>query len=62
MYRSGLVPRGLALFGIVGGPMLAIAGVAVMFGLIERGSALQGRATIAEYIWGNPPTHPWVTT
>ncbi len=51
MYRSGLVPRGMAVLGIIGGPLVAAAGVAVMFGVTERGSALQGLATIPEFIW-----------
>src|SRR3954447_18638385 len=51
MYRSGLVPRGLAIFGLVGGPLVALSGIAVMFNIIERGSILQGIATIPEFIW-----------
>ena len=51
MYRSGLVPRGLAMLGLIGGPLIVISGIAVMFGIIERGSALQGVATIPEFIW-----------
>src|SRR5215210_2433958 len=51
MYRSGLVPRGLAVLGLIGGPLLAVAAIAIMFDVIERGSALQGVATIPEFIW-----------
>jgi hypothetical protein len=51
MYRSGLVPRGLAIFGLVGGPLVALSGIAVMFDITDRGSALQGIATIPEFIW-----------
>lgn len=51
MYRSGLVPRGLALFGLVGGPALVLTAITVMLGLTERGSSLQGLATIPEFIW-----------
>ncbi len=51
MYRSGLVPRGMAVLGLVGGPLLVVAGIAVMFGVIERGSPLQGLATIPEFVW-----------
>lgn len=51
MYRTGLVPRGMAILGLIGGPLLVIAGIAVMFGVIERGSPLQGIATIPEFIW-----------
>ena len=51
MYQSALVPRRLALFGIIGGPLLAASGIAVMLGFIERGSTAQGVATILEVIW-----------
>ncbi len=51
MYRSGLVPRGMAMLGLVGGPLVVASGIAVMFDLIERGSTLQGVATIPEFIW-----------
>jgi hypothetical protein len=51
MYRSGLVPRGMAVLGLIGGPLVAASGIAVMFDIIERGSTLQGVATIPEFIW-----------
>jgi hypothetical protein len=51
MYRSGLVPRGLAMLGLIGGPLVALSGIAVMFNVTERGSALQGVATIPEALW-----------
>jgi hypothetical protein len=33
MYRSQLVPRIIAVLGLVGGPLVALSGVAVLFGL-----------------------------
>jgi Domain of unknown function (DUF4386) len=51
MYKSGLMPRGLAIFGLVGGPLIVISGLAVVLGLIERGGAIQGIATGPEFIW-----------
>jgi len=51
MYRSGLVPRGMAMLGLIGGPLIVVSGIAVMFDVIERGSTLQGIATIPEFIW-----------
>jgi hypothetical protein len=51
MYRSGLVSRRIALFGVVGGPFLAASGIAVLFGLIPQQSTWQGIATIPEVIW-----------
>src|SRR6266576_3767783 len=35
MYRSGLVPRGMAMLGLIGGPLIIASGTAVMFGVIE---------------------------
>ena len=51
MYRSGLVSRRMALFGVVGGPLLAASGIAVLLGVIPQGSSLQGLATVPEIIW-----------
>ena len=51
MFRSGLVPRGLAMFGLVGGPLVLLSGIAVLFGIIDGGSSAQGLATIPEIIW-----------
>jgi hypothetical protein len=36
LYQSRLVPRGLSLIGIVGGPLLLASYLAVMFGLIGQ--------------------------
>jgi hypothetical protein len=51
MYRSGLVPRGMAILGLIGGPLVMASGIAVMFDVTERGGALQGIATIPEFLW-----------
>jgi hypothetical protein len=51
MYRSGLVPRRMAMFGLVGGPLICISGIAVLFGAIDQGSVWQSIATIPEFIW-----------
>jgi hypothetical protein len=51
MYRSGLVPRSMAMLGVIGGPLVAASGIAIMLGATERGSALQGVATLPEFIW-----------
>jgi Domain of unknown function (DUF4386) len=51
MYRSGLVPRRMAMLGLIGGPLLCASGIAVLFGAIEPGSAWQAIATIPEFIW-----------
>ena len=51
MYRSGLVPRGMAILGLIGGPLIMATGIAIMFDVTEPGSALQAIATIPEFFW-----------
>jgi hypothetical protein len=51
MYRSALVPRGMAVLGLIGGPVLMASGVGVMFGVIEAGGGWQLIATIPEALW-----------
>ena len=51
IYRSGLLSRRMALFGLIGGPLVCISGIAVLFGVITAGSTLQGIATLPEIIW-----------
>jgi hypothetical protein len=51
MYRSALVPRRLAIFGLIGGPLILLSGTAVLFGVIDAGGSAQALATIPEIIW-----------
>jgi hypothetical protein len=51
MYRSGLVPRRMAMLGLIGGPLIIISGTAVLFDVIEPGSSAQVIATIPEFFW-----------
>jgi hypothetical protein len=51
MYRSGLVPRGMAVLGLIGGPVLVAAAVAILFGVIEAGSVWQIIGTLPEALW-----------
>lgn len=51
MYRSGLVPRGMAVLGLVGGPLICLSGAAVLLGAIEAGSTWQLIATVPEFFW-----------
>ena len=51
MYRSGLVPRGMAILGLVAGPALLVAGTAEIFGVIEVGSAVQMLLSLPEFFW-----------
>jgi hypothetical protein len=50
-YRSGLVPRRLAMLGLIAGPLLCATGIAIVLGWIEAGGTLQGIATIPEFVW-----------
>jgi hypothetical protein len=51
MYRSELVPRRMTWLGLIGGPLVMITGVLVMYDAIERGGAVQGIATLPEALW-----------
>jgi hypothetical protein len=51
MYASGLMPPRLAVLGLIGGPLICISGMLVMFGVADQGGALQGIATIPEFFW-----------
>jgi Domain of unknown function (DUF4386) len=51
MYRSELVPRRMAMLGLIGGPLIILSGVAVMFGAAKAGGPIQGLATVVEFIW-----------
>jgi hypothetical protein len=51
MYRSGLVPRRMAMLGLIGGPLIIVSGTAVLLGGIEAGSGAQIIATIPEFFW-----------
>jgi hypothetical protein len=50
MYRSRLVPRGMAVLGLIGGPLIIVTGVAVMLGVLEEGGVWQV-AVIPEFLW-----------
>jgi hypothetical protein len=51
MYKSALVPRAMAMVGLIGGPLIIASGVGVLFGVIEAGSVWQAIATIPEFLW-----------
>lgn len=50
MYRSGLVPRGMAVLGLIGGPLIIVTGVAVLLGVLEEGGVWQV-VVIPEFFW-----------
>ena len=51
MYRSHLVPRPMALFGLIGGPLMSLSGIAVVFGAYGQSSVPSALATLPEIIW-----------
>ena len=51
MYKSELVPRRMAMFGLVGGPLIIVSGALVIVGVIEAGGVVQALATVPEFIW-----------
>jgi hypothetical protein len=51
MYKSELVPKQMAILGLVGGPLIVLSGAAIMFDLIDKGSLPQGIATAPEFLW-----------
>lgn len=48
MYRSGLVPRWIATLGLVGGPLLFVSSIFVLFGAYEQADAPHLIVTIPE--------------
>lgn len=51
MWRSGLVPRPMAMIGLIGGPLALVGGVGVLFGSWENPSFALFLFTAAEIVW-----------
>jgi hypothetical protein len=51
MWKTRLLPRAMSILGLIGGPALLLAGTAIVFGVIEAGSAWQMIATVPEFFW-----------
>ena len=51
LHRAGLVPRGWAWFGMIGGPLVSLSGVAVLFGVWDQVSAWSAVLTLPEVVW-----------
>lgn len=51
MYTSGLLPRRLAMFGLVAGSFAFVAATGALFGIYDRQSAPQALLTVPEVIW-----------
>jgi hypothetical protein len=51
MYRSALVPRRMALLGLIGGPLLIFSFVMQLIGVYKNGETLSGLFTLPEAAW-----------
>ena len=50
-FRSGLVPRRMALIGLFGGPLAFVSATAVLFGVYEQVSGVSFLMTFPEMVW-----------
>ena len=51
MYSSRLVPRGMAMLGLIGGALIILSGIGVLFDVWDAGGTVQSIATIPEFLW-----------
>jgi hypothetical protein len=51
MYRSGLVPPRMAIFGLVGGPLLILSFVLILFDAYDNGEGPSGLLALPEIVW-----------
>jgi hypothetical protein len=51
MYTSRLVPRGMAILGLIAGPVLLARFVGILFGVFEPGSVLGSLMVVPEFLW-----------
>jgi hypothetical protein len=51
MYKTGLVPRRMALLGLIGGPLSVLGACFVVFGAWEQTSTTQFLFTVPEILW-----------
>ncbi len=51
MYRSGLVPRRMAWLGLIGGPLLLIGSIGVLFEWWGAGTTIPSILVIPEFLW-----------
>lgn len=51
MYRSALVPRAMAVLGLIAGPVLLARFVGILFGVFEPASVVGSILVIPEFIW-----------
>jgi hypothetical protein len=50
-YKSGLLPRRMAMLGLIGGPMLILSFGLTLFGVYENGSAPSFLLALPEIVW-----------
>ncbi len=51
MYKSGLVPRRMAMIGLIGGPIAFLSATLVLFGVYEQTSGVSFLMTLPEIVW-----------
>jgi hypothetical protein len=51
MYRSGLVPRSMAMLGLIAGPVLLARFVGILFGAFEPMSVFGSIMVVPEFLW-----------
>ena len=51
MYTSRLIPRGMAVLGLIAGPVLLARFVGILFGAFEPTSVLGSLMVVPEFIW-----------
>ena len=51
LYRAGLVPRPMAVLGLIGGALLCASGICVLLGVLQQGGAAQNIASMPEFLW-----------
>jgi Domain of unknown function (DUF4386) len=51
MYRSGLVPRGMAMLGLIGGPLIILTFIGTLFDAWDPGTTVPAITVIPEFLW-----------
>lgn len=51
MYKSGLVPRRMAMLGLIGGPLIFASATAIVLGAYDNGSAPASLFALPEIAW-----------
>ena len=51
MYSTGLMPPRLAMFGVIGGPLIFASSIAVLFGVYDQTTARAGIFALPEIVF-----------